>query len=81
MYINELAKTLERSKAPSLTLHHSEFKLLQYAHDLVLLPNSTQGLHQNLSLNRIQSIYMNYKNTEWGNQILETNQSQRTALI
>ena len=50
IYINELAKTIEKSTAPGVTLHDSETKLLLYADDLVLLSPTEQGLQQNLDL-------------------------------
>ena len=46
IYINELAKTLEDSSAPGLTLNNTEIKCLLYADDLVLLSNSKEGLQQ-----------------------------------
>ncbi|XDV43935.1 hypothetical protein PO909_012319 [Leuciscus waleckii] len=48
IYINELAKLLEESAAPGLTLHDSSIKLLLYADDLVLLSPTEEGLQQNL---------------------------------
>ena len=42
IYINELAKTLEESEAPGITLHNIEIKCLLYADDLVLL-SPTKG--------------------------------------
>lgn len=50
IYINELAKTIEKSTAPGVTLHDSETKLLLYADDLVLLSPTEQGLQKNLDL-------------------------------
>ena len=46
IYINELAKTLENSPAPGLSLNNTEIKCLLYADDLVLLSNSKEGLQQ-----------------------------------
>ena len=48
LYINELAKILEKSTAPGLTLHDKEIKFLLYADGLVLLSPTQQGLQQNL---------------------------------
>ncbi len=50
IYINELALNLERSAAPSLTLHDSQIRCLLYAYDLVLPSPSQHGLQQNLNL-------------------------------
>ncbi len=44
IYINELALTMERSAAPSLTLHDSQIRCLLYADDLVLLSPTKHGL-------------------------------------
>ena len=48
IYINELAKTLERSSAPGITLHDTEIKCLLYADDLVLMSPTKEGLQQHL---------------------------------
>ena len=48
IYINELAKTLEESAAPGMTLHNTEIKRLLYADDLVLLSPTKEGLQQHL---------------------------------
>ena len=47
-YINELAKTLEESAAPAITLYNTEIKCLLYADDLVLLSPTKEGLQQHL---------------------------------
>ncbi|CDR00589.1 unnamed protein product [Oncorhynchus mykiss] len=44
IYINELARTLEQSVAPILTLLESEVKCLLFADDLVLLSPTKEGL-------------------------------------
>ncbi len=44
IYINELAKVLEQSSAPGLTLHDSNIKFLLFADDLVLLSPTEEGL-------------------------------------
>jgi hypothetical protein len=44
----ELAKTLEESTAPGITLHNTENKRLLYADDLVLLSPTKEGLQQRL---------------------------------
>ena len=48
IYINELAKQLEQSAAPGLTLHDSNVQFLLYADDLVLLSPTEEGLQQNI---------------------------------
>ncbi len=50
IYINELAKVLEQSSAPGLTLHDSNIKFLLFADDLVLLSPTEEGLQQNLDI-------------------------------
>ncbi len=50
IYINELAKVLEQSSAPGLTLHDSSIKFLLFADDLVLLSPTEEGLQQNLDI-------------------------------
>jgi retron-type reverse transcriptase len=55
IYMNELAKTLEESAAPSITLHNTEIKCLLYADDLVLLSPTKEGLQQHLD--RLHKFY------------------------
>jgi hypothetical protein len=43
IYINELARALEQSAAPGLTLLESEVKCLLFADDLVLLSPTKEG--------------------------------------
>ncbi len=50
IYMNELAKVLEQSSAPGLTLHDSNIKFLLFADDLVLLSPTEEGLQQNLDI-------------------------------
>ena len=50
IYINELAKTLEQSAAPGLSLNDSEIKFLLFADDLVLLSTTEFGLQQHLNV-------------------------------
>ena len=50
IYINELARALEKSAAPGLTLLESEVKCLLFADDLVLLSPTKEGLLQHLGL-------------------------------
>ena len=50
VYINELARALEQSAAPSLTLLDLEIKCLLFADDLVLLSPTKEGLQQHLDL-------------------------------
>ena len=50
IYINELARVLEQSAAPGLTLDDKEIKFLLYADDLVLLSPTEHGLQQSLAL-------------------------------
>jgi hypothetical protein len=50
IYINELARALEQSAAPSLTLLESEVKCPLFADDLVLLSLTKEGLQQHLDL-------------------------------
>ena len=44
VYINKLARALEESAAPGLTILESEVKCLLFADDLVLLSPTKQGL-------------------------------------
>lgn len=48
IYINELAKLLEQTSSPGLTLHDSNIKFLMFADDLVLLSPTQEGLQQSL---------------------------------
>ena len=48
IYINELARALEKSPAPALTLLEAEVKSLLYANDLVLLTPTKASLQQHL---------------------------------
>ncbi|CDQ65370.1 unnamed protein product [Oncorhynchus mykiss] len=50
IYINKLARALERSAATGLTLLESEVKCLLFADDLVLLSPTKEGLQQHLDL-------------------------------
>jgi hypothetical protein len=50
IYINKLAKPVEQSAAPSLTLLESEVKCLLFANDLVLLSPTKEGLEKHLDL-------------------------------
>ena len=50
IYINEMARVLEQSAAPSLTLLESEVKCLLFADDLVLLSPTKEGLQQHLDI-------------------------------
>ena len=50
IYINELARALEQSAAPGLTLLESEVKCLLFADDLVLLSPTKEGLKQHLDI-------------------------------
>ena len=50
LYINELARALEKSAAPGLTRLESEVKCLLFADDLVLLSLTEEGLQQHLDL-------------------------------
>ena len=50
IYINELARALEKSAAPGLPLLESEVKCLLFADDLVLLSPTKEGLQQHLDL-------------------------------
>ena len=50
VYINELARALEKSAAPGLTLLESEVRCLLFADDLVLLSPTKEGLQQHLDL-------------------------------
>ena len=49
-FINELARALEQSAAPGLTLLESEVKCLLFVDDLVLLSPTKEGLQQHLDL-------------------------------
>jgi hypothetical protein len=49
-YINKLARALEQSAAPRLTLLESEVKCLLFADDLMLLFPTKEGLQQHLDL-------------------------------
>ena len=44
IYINELAKNLELSTSPGITLGDTDIKCLLYADDLVLLSPTKEGL-------------------------------------
>ena len=46
----KLARVLEQSAAPGLTLDDKEIKFLLYADDLVLLSPTEHGLQQTLAL-------------------------------
>ena len=48
--INQLARTLEQSAAPGITLVDTEIKCLLFADDLVLLSPTKEGLQQHLDL-------------------------------
>ena len=48
--INKLARALEQSAAPGLTLLESEVKCLLFADDLMLLSPTKEGLQQHLDL-------------------------------
>jgi hypothetical protein len=50
IYINKLARALEQSAAPGLTLLESEVKCLLFADDMVLLSPINEGLQQHLDL-------------------------------
>ena len=50
IYINQLARTLEQSAAPGITLVDTEIKCLLFADDLVLLSPTKEGLQQHLDL-------------------------------
>ncbi len=50
IYIDELARALDQSAAPGLTLLDTEFKCLLFADDLVLLSPTKEGLQQHLDL-------------------------------
>ncbi len=50
IYINELARALDQSAAPGLTLLDTEVKCLLFADDLVLLSPTKEGLQQHLDL-------------------------------
>jgi hypothetical protein len=52
MYINKLARALQQSAAPGLTLLESEVKCLLFADDLLLLSPNKVGLQQHLDLHR-----------------------------
>jgi hypothetical protein len=63
-----LARALEQSAAPSLTLLESEVKCLLFADDLMLLSPSKEGLQQNLDLLRrfcqIWALKVNFSKTK-----------------
>ena len=46
IYINQLARTLEQSAAPGITLVDTKIKCLLFADDLVLLSPTKEGLGQ-----------------------------------
>lgn len=50
IYINELARALEQSAAPGISLADTEVKCLLFADDLVLLSPTKEGLQQHLDL-------------------------------
>ena len=50
IYINELARALDQSAAPGLTILEYEVKCLLFADDLVLLSPPKEGLQQYLDL-------------------------------
>ena len=50
IYINELAKTLDQSTTPGITLADTEVKCLLFADDLVLLSPTKEGLQQHLDI-------------------------------
>ena len=50
IYINELARALEKSAAPVLTLLEPEVKCLLFSDYLVLLSPTKEGLQQHLDL-------------------------------
>lgn len=50
VYINELARALDQSAAPGLTLLDTKVKCLLFADDLVLLSPTKEGLQQHLVL-------------------------------
>ena len=48
LYIDELAKSLEQSDIPGLTLSDTNIKCLLFADDLILLAPSKEALQQQL---------------------------------
>uniref|UniRef100_A0A8K9V0N5 Reverse transcriptase domain-containing protein n=1 Tax=Oncorhynchus mykiss TaxID=8022 RepID=A0A8K9V0N5_ONCMY len=65
IYINELARALEKSAAPGLTLLESEVKCLLFADVLVLLSPTKGGLQQHLDLmHRFWALTVNLSKTK-----------------
>ena len=50
IYINQLARALEQSAAPSITLVDTQIKCLLFADELGLLSPTREGLQQHLDL-------------------------------